>query len=338
MRRRYWLLALLALLTPGIGMPSAAWAQQASTMRVTRQPSIIYLPTYVMEQRQLIEKHAAALGVPGLTVEWITFAGGGNATDAMLAGSIDVINTGVGNMLLLWDRTRGGVKGIIATSALPLILVSRDPRLKTLRDFTETDKIAVPTVRVSTQAVLLQIAATAEFGPRDWARLDGNTVQMGHPDAAVALMNPRHEVASHFSAPPYVFQTLKTVPGAHVITDSNRIMGSPLTNGMFFATTKFADANPKLIQAVKDATIEAEAFIRANPREAIDMYRQGSKDRLSTDELLAVMHEPGMDDYSTKPQATMRFAEHMFRIGTLKTKPNAWTDYFFPISHDLGGN
>ncbi len=328
-----WLVALLALI-----LPCTAGAQVATSMKVTRQPSIIYLPTYVMEQRQLIEKHAAALGAPRLRVEWLTFAGGGNATDAMLAGSIDVVNTGVGNMLLLWDRTRGGVRGIIATSALPLILVSRDPRLKTLRDYTETDKIAVPTVRVSTQAVLLQIAAAAEFGPQNWNRLDGNTVQMSHPDAAVALMNPRHEVASHFSAPPFVFQTLKNVPGAHVITDTSRIMGSPLTNGMFFATTKFADANPKLIQAVKDATIEAEAFIRSNPREAIEMYRRGSNDRLSTDELLAMMREPGMDDYSTKPQGTMRFAEHLFRIGFLKTKPTAWTDYFFPISHDLAGN
>jgi len=333
MTLRRWLVALAALV-----LPCVAHAQTATTMRVTRQPSIIYLPTYVLEQQKLIEQHAAALGVPGLAVEWITFTGGGNATDAMLAGSIDVIDSGVGNMLLLWDRTRGGVKGIVATSALPLILVSRDPRLKTLRDFTESDKIAVPTVGVSTQAILLQIAAAAEFGPDGWNKLDGNTVQMSHPDAAIALMNPRHEVASHFSAPPFVFQTLKTVPGAHVITDTQRIMGSPLTNGLFFATTKFGNANPKLIQAVKDATVEAEAYIRANPREAIEMYRRGSHDRLGTDELLAMMREPGMDDYSTKPQGTMRFAEHLFRTGILKTKPTAWTDYFFPISHDLGGN
>jgi len=171
MRLGHWLAVLLAL-----ALPCAAGAQVATSMKVTRQPSVIYLPTYVMEQRQLIEKHAAALGAPGLTVEWLTFAGGGNATDAMLAGSIDVVNTGPGNMLLLWDRTKGGVKGIIATSALPLVLVSRDPRLRTLRDFTETDKIAVPTVRVSTQAVLLQIAAAAEFGTANWNKLDGNTV------------------------------------------------------------------------------------------------------------------------------------------------------------------
>lgn len=334
---RQLILALLLAALP-LAASGAAQAQQAHEMRVTRQPSIIYLPTYVMEQQQLIEKHAAALGAPGLHVEWLTFAGGGNATDAMLAGSIDVVDSGVGNMLLLWDRTRGGVKGIVATSALPLILISRDPRLQSLRDFTETDKIAVPTIRVSTQAVLLQIAAAQAFGPEHWNQLDGNTVQMGHPDAAVALMNPRHEVASHFSAPPYVFQTLKAVPGAHVITDAAEIMGGPLTNGLFFATTKFGDANPKLIQAVKDATLEAEAFFRAHPREALEMYRSGSGDRLSVDELQAMMREPGMDDYNPRPQGTMRFAEHLHRTGTLRMLPKAWTDYFFPISADLGGS
>lgn len=333
MLRRLCLAALLAFLHPALG-----WAQAATTIKITRQPSIIYMPTYVMERMKLVEKHAAALGAPGVTAEWLTFSGGGNATDAMLAGSIDVVNTGPGNLLLLWDRTRGGVKGIAASSALPLTLMSRDPRIKTLRDLTETDKVAVPTVRVSTQAVLLQIAATGLFGVDQWNRLDANTVQMSHPDALVALSNPRHEVASHFSAYPFSFQELKTIPGAHVVTNDRAIMGSPLTNAVFFATTKFGDANPKLIQAVKDAAMEAEVFIRSNPREAVEIYRAGSGDRMSIDELLAMRQEPGMDDHLSKPQGTMRFAEHMNRIGTLKMMPKAWTDYFFPISHDLDGN
>ena len=330
---RHLFLALVAAL-----LATPASAQQAREIKVTRQPSIIYMPTYVMEQQQLIEKHAAALGVLGLKVEWLVFAGGGSATDALLAGSIDVVNTGPGNLLLLWDRTRGGVKGIAASSALPLTLISRDPRLHKLSDFTETDKIAVPTVKVSTQAVLLQIAAAGLFGADKWGQMDGNTVQMGHPDAMVALTNPRHEVASHFSAPPFSFQELRTVPGAHVITDDRGIMGGPLSNAVFFATTKFGDANPKLIQAVKDATIEAGQFIRDHPREAVEIYRRGSGDRLGTDDLLAMMKEPGMDDYRPAPQGTLRTAQHMHRIGTLKTLPAAWTDYFFPISADLGGN
>ncbi len=315
-----------------------AFAQQKTEIKITRQPSIIYMPTYVMEQRHLVEKHAAALGVPGLKVEWLIFTGGGNATDALLAGNVDIVNTGVGNMLLLWDRTRGGVKGIVGTAALPLILVTREPRIRTLADFTEADRIAVPTVGVSTQAILLQIAAEKQFGAGQWNKLDGNTVQMSHPDAVVALSNPRHEVASHFSAPPYVFQELATVPGAHVVTSSQDILGTPLTQAVLFTTQKFADANPKIVQAVHDATAEAIAFMKSNTREAAEIYRAGSGDRMTTDELVAMLAQPGMMDFQTKPEGTMVFAEHLYKTGTLKTKPSAWTDYFFPVGHDLGGN
>ena len=328
----------LALILMLLLAPLAARGQQAREIKVTRQPSIIYMPTYVMERQQLIEKRAAALGAPGLKIEWLVFAGGGNATDALLAGSIDVIHTGPTNLLLLWDRSRGGVKGIVASSALPLVMVSRDPRLQKLSDFAETDKIAVPTVRVSTQAVLLQIAAATAFGADGWNRLDGNTVQMSHPDALVALTNPKHEVATHFAAPPFLFQELRTVPGAHRITDDRAIMGGPVSNSVSFATTKFGDANPAVIRAIKEATMEAEAFIRANPREAVEIYRAGSGDRTPADDLLAMMREPGMDDYRPQPQGTLRIAQHMHRVGTLKTLPKAWTDYFFPVSADLEGS
>ncbi len=329
---RYVVWLALALMLPG------AAAAQAPTMKITRQPSIIYMPQYVMESRHLVEAHAQALGAPPVVTEWITFAGGGSATDAMLAGAIDVVTTGPGNMLLLWDRTRGGVKGIAASSAIPLVLISRDARLKSLKDYSQTDKIAVPTVRVSTQAVLLQIAAGQMFGAENWAQMDGNEVQMSHPDAVVAFGNPRHEVASHFSAAPFLFTELRTVPGAHVVTSDRDIMGGPLTNAVSFATTKWGDANPKLIQALKDATIEAAAFIKEHPQEAIEIYRAGSGDKTPAADLLDMMHQPGMDDYQAKPGGTFRIAEHMVKIGTLKMKPAAWTDYFFPISHDLGGS
>lgn len=321
-----------------IGWGNGAVAQQKDSIKITRQPSIIYMPTHIIESRKLIEKHAAALGQPNLKTEWVTFTGGGNATDALLSGNVDMVNTGVGNMLLLWDRTRGGVKGIVATSALPLILVTRDPKIKSLKDYTPTDKIAVPTIKVSTQAILLQMAAEKEFGAGQWGRLDNNTVQLGHPDAAIALTNPNNEVASHFSAPPFVFRTLKEVPGARILTSSNDIIGGPLTVAVMFTTTKFAEANPKAIEAMKLAAAEALEMIKNNTREAVEIYRANSGDKTPTDELLEMLKQPHMMDFQGKPQGSMKFAEHLVKLGTLKTKPTAWTDYFLPIAHDLGGN
>ena len=334
MRTPFWALclALSLLLAP------PARAQEKTEIKITRQPSIIYMPTYIMEANHLIESRAAALGVPNLKVEWVNFNGGGNATDALLSNSVDIVNTGVGNMLLLWDRTRGGVKGIVATSAEPLILITRNPAIKTLRDYTPQDKIALPTVRISTQAILLQIACEEVFGPGGGAKLDTNTVQLGHPDATGAMLDPHGEITSHFSAPPFVFEELRRVPGAHIVTDSQQIMGTPLTVAVMFTTTRFATANPKIVQAVKEASADALDYLQAHTAEAVALYRTASKDPTAQDDLLAMLKQPGMMDFNTKPQGTMRFAEHMHAVGLLKTMPKTWTDYFLPIAQDLDGN
>src|SRR6202045_847772 len=242
---------IVALLGMIVSAPQAL-AQAKTEISLSRQPGIYYMPTHIIEKQKLIEKHAALLGVPNITTKWITFSGGGAQTDALLAGGVDILNTGTGNLLLLWDRTRGGVKGIVATSAQPMALISRDANIKSLRDFGPNDKIAVPTVKVSTQAIVLQMAAAKLYGDDQWSKLDSNTVQLGHPDAYAAMANSQHEVRNHFTIPPYTFLELKNVPGAHVILSSADVMGGPLSQAQFFTTTKFADANPKIIQAVRD--------------------------------------------------------------------------------------
>ena len=328
----------LVLAAFGLAAIPAAQAQQKSEISITRQPGILYMASQVMEKQHLVEKQAAKLGVADMKINWITFSGGSAQTDALLSGGVDVVNTGVGNLLLLWDRTRGGVKGIISTSAQPVVLLSRDPKIHTIKDFGPTDKIAVPTIKVSTQAILLQMAAAQTFGPDQWARLDGNTVQLGHPDAAAALANSQHEVASHFSAPPFFAYELKNVKGAHVVLRSPDIIGGPLSQGQFFTTTKFAEANPKVIEAIKAATLEAIAFIRADTPAAVEIYREISKDKTSSADLLDALKQPGMMDYLAAPQGTMKFAAHLYKVGTLKTMPKAWTDYYLPGSASLNGN
>src|SRR3954453_3160572 len=313
-------------------------AQQKAEISLSRQPGIFYMPTHIIEKQKLIEKHAAALGVPGITTKWITFSGGGAQTDALLAGGVDILNTGTGNLLLLWDRTRGGVKGIVATSAQPMTLISRDANIKSLKDIGPNDKIAVPTVKVSTQAIVLQIAAAELFGADQWSKLDANTVQLGHPDAYVALTNEKHEVRNHFSIPPFTFLELKNIPGAHMVLSSPDVMGGPLSQAQFFTTTKFADANPKIIQAVRDATKEAHDLIRSDTKAAVEIYKEVTGDKTSVEDLLAWLKEPGMMEWNLQPQGTMKFAAHLFKVGTLKTMPKAFTDYYLPVAHDLKGN
>jgi NitT/TauT family transport system substrate-binding protein len=319
-----------------LGLGSAGYAQEKTDISITRQPGILYLASHVMETQKLIEKHAAEDGLKDVTVNWRTFSGGGAQTDALLSGNVDIVNTGTGNLLLLWDRTRGKVKGIITSSAQPVIMVSRDPEIKSLKDIGPSDKIAVPTVGVSTQAILLQMAAGQMYGDGDLKHFDPNTVQLGHPDAMAALANKSHEVASHFSAPP--FQYLEMDAGNHIVVNSKDIIGGPLTQATFFTTTAFAEANPVIIKAVREATVQAIDMIKKNPKDALSAYKQVSGDKTDLNTLVKILGQPDMMEFRTDPQGTMKFATHLHKIGTLKTMPVAWTDYYLPESADLKGN
>jgi NitT/TauT family transport system substrate-binding protein len=328
---------LVAILLGAVGAVPAQ-AQQKMDIAISRQPGIAYMPSHIIEKRKLIEKHAAALGLPGVTVRWLTYATGGAQTDAFLMRKIDIMNTGTSNMLQLWDLTHGGVKGIVPTSAQPLTLISSNPNIRSIKDFGPTDRIAVPTLKISTQAVMLQIAAAQAFGNDQWSKLDANTVQMSNADAYGALSNSQSGVRDHFTVAPFSYLELKYVPGAHAVLLSSDVMGGPMTQVQFFTSTRFGMENPIIIQAVVDATKEAQDLIRGDTRTAIEIYKEITGDKTSTEDLLALLKQPGMMEWNLEPQGTMKLATHLFKTGTLKTQPKAWTDYFLPAVHDLKGS
>jgi NitT/TauT family transport system substrate-binding protein len=77
---------------------SIALAAETTEFRVARQPGLVYLQPVIMEQNKLLEKHAAALGLKDLKVEWRIITSGGVMTEALISGSIDIAITGLSNM------------------------------------------------------------------------------------------------------------------------------------------------------------------------------------------------------------------------------------------------
>ena len=71
---------------------------------------------------------------------------------------------------------------------------SRNPKVKSITDLTESDRIAVPSVKVSFNATLLQMAAAKHWGMANYAKLDHLTVGLGQMDAVAAMMSPQSEV------------------------------------------------------------------------------------------------------------------------------------------------
>src|SRR4051794_34264489 len=246
------------LVLAGLTAPAAA---EVKEVRITHQPGLIYMPVILLEQGKLIEKHAAAAGLGEVKVSWITLTSGGASVDALISGNVDFVTSGATNLLLAWDRTRGEVKGLAASGGAPMLLVTRNPNVKTLADFSEKDRIAVPTVKVSTQAVLLQVAAERTFGEAGRGKLDPITIQLGHPDAVGAVLSTNNEVNSHFSLPPYQQMELRD-PRVHVVLNSYDIVGGPLSNAVVFGRRKFVTENPKTTEAILAALEEADRLIK----------------------------------------------------------------------------
>src|SRR5262249_14544349 len=174
----------------GLGVQGCRRPDPAKT-RHGRQYSMGYLQLNVMEHQQLVEKHAKALGLNDVKVSWFTFNGPTAVNEALISGNIDVGSGGVPGLLVLWSRSKGTPqegRGISALSSQPFLLNSRDPAIKTIKDFKDTDRIAVPAVRSSVQAITLQMAAAKAYGTKDFAKLDPLTVSMTPPDATVALL------------------------------------------------------------------------------------------------------------------------------------------------------
>jgi NitT/TauT family transport system substrate-binding protein len=257
-------------------------------------------------------------------------------TEALISGSIDMAVTGISNMLLLWDRTKGSVKSVAGVAGTPLLLLTRNPNVKTIKDFGPEDRIAVPTIRASMQAMLLGMALEQAYGPGQHNKLDINQVQIGHPDAMQALLNPQHEINSHFSIPPYQDIALKS-PAVHTVANSIDILGGAATITNAWATQKFVDANPVKVKAFIAALDEASELIAKNPKEAAEIYLNVTKEKISVEELMALLKQPG-SIFSATPQRSMLWADYMYRIGLIKAKPASWKEYTFPAIHDRPGS
>ena len=311
----------------------------AAEIRLARQYSMGYLQFNVMEHQQLIEKHARALGIPDLRVSWITLNGPAAVNDALISGNIDIATGGVPGLLVLWSRTKGTpqeVRGISALSSQPFLLNSRDPAIKTIRDFKDTDRIAVPAIKVSVQAITLQMAAAKAYSTKEFAKLDPLTVSMSPPDATIALMGGKSEVTSVFSVPPFQYQQLDN-PAVHTVLNSFDVMGGSHTFTVAWTSAKFRDGNPELYKALVAALKEATEIVNKDKTAAGALWIEDSKSKLPLDMVGKIVAGPQVR-WTMTPENTMKYADFMAEVGTLKTKASSWKEYFFPEIYDEKGS
>jgi NitT/TauT family transport system substrate-binding protein len=316
--------------------PAQAEAQE---IRLAKQFSMGYVQFNIIEHRHLIEQHAKAEGLGDVKVSWATFNGPNAMNDALVSGSVDVVAGGVPGLVTLWAKTKDTaqeVRGISALSSQPFLLNTRNPNIKTVRDFTASDKIALPAVKVSVQAVTLEMAAAQEFGKENYARLDPLTISLSPPDATIGLLSGGAEFNSAFSVPPFQNQQLAQ-PGIHTVLNSFDVLGGSHSFTVAWLSRQFHDQNPKLYKALVDALAEATAILNADKRAAAALWIEDAKSKLPLDMVHDILAGPQVT-WTLTPEHTMKFAAFMAEVGAIKVKPTAWKDLFFVEIHDLPGS
>jgi NitT/TauT family transport system substrate-binding protein len=334
MSRRF--AAVLASLACGIMALAGAAHAEVTELRIAQQYGITYLPLMIMERYRLIEKHAKAAGLRELKVTWAKLPSGLTMNDALLAGAVDMATGGLPPPLLMWDKTRGSsdVKLICAISSMPLFLNTRAANVKTVADFSERNRIALAGVKTSNHAVLLAMAAEKAFGEGEHAKLDPITVAFSHPDGMVAMLSG-NEIDSHFTAPPFQYQELER-PGVHTVLNSYELLGGKSTFAVVYAAGKFRNANPKTYAAFLAGMKEAINILNKDRKAAAELYveKQKGADVAST---LKMLNDPDIE-FTLTPRNVMKYADFMYKIGMIKTKPASWKDLFFSEAHDLPGS
>jgi NitT/TauT family transport system substrate-binding protein len=322
-----------------LAAPAITRAQAPLEVKFAQQRGLLYLPVDMMVTGGVLQKEATKLGLGKIDATATTLSGPGPVVDAILSGAADYGTVALPSLLNLWDKTRGSaneVKAVGTVSNGAMTLYTIDPAVKTLADFTEKDRIAVPTVRISFNSMMLQMACEKLWN--DPHRLDHLTVGIGHPDAVTALSAgwPKASITAHIAVQPYTERGLK-IPGAHVITDSREVFGGPLTQITLIASKRTKEKNPALFKAVANALDESIKVANADKKAAAVLWKQAQKTPESVDELVHLLDDPGFE-FTAQPHRIAYFAAFLNRIGTMKVKLGDWKELFWETAYNQQGD
>ena len=326
---RLFLVFVLILAISTAGCRSAQEKQDGSyapkqKVTIAIQYGLAYAPLQIVQQQKLMEKY-----LPGTEIVWKQLGTGPVIRDAMVAGEVDIGFMGISPFLVGWDK---GAQWKICTASgsQPVILVTYNQNIKSIKEFTANDKIATPAL-ASIQHILLAMQAEKELG--DAHALDNNLLSVTHPDAMAGLLSKK-DVTAHFSSPPYLYKELQD-PDIKEVLDGEDAFGQEFTFIFGVATEKFHDANPSTYNAFIGAFNEAVAFINQHPEEAAAIL--APQYQYSEEETLRYLTWEGTN-YCTTPYGIMGLAKFMHQQGFISKMPQSLDEIAFENVQAAIGN
>lgn len=289
----------------------------------------------MLQEQKLIEKKAQEAKLGPVETSWVTLGGGAAANDALLSNSVDFIALGFGAYLRLWDKTNGQARAFWPLSEHPVMLNTNNPKVQTITDFTDQDRIALPAAKISLQSLVLQMATAKALGIANYDKFDKIQITAKHPDALIALVSGKSEFTAHFTMEPFNYHEHQ-YPGIRTILNGFDVLGGRGTYQVLATSEKFYTQNPELVKVVFAALQEVVAWIDANKEEAAKIYLAVTKEKIPLETLVGILKDPKAG-FSDTPHKSTLFSDFLYEVKAIKTKPT-WKDLYFPLVHDKNGD
>lgn len=271
----------------------------AYKIRIAEQYGLAYAPLQIMKANKILEKN-----LPDVEIAWQQVSNTTAIREAMLSNKIDAGFMAIPPFLIGLDK---GMQWKIACglSYSPTQLITNKSNIKSLKDFSSSDKIALPQPG-SVQHILLSMAAEKELG--DSHKLDNSIVTLSHPDGMNALLS-KNSISAHFTSPPYILKELEN-KDMHLVLDGREAMGGDFTFIVGVTTKEFHDKNSKEYSAFVKSIKEAIEFINNNPEKSSEILAPIYN--LSKEETLKHLTEAG-NKYSANVEGLEKFSDFMVK-------------------------
>ena len=311
--------AVFFIILMGTIFLSGCQKKERDVIGIAEQYGIAYAPLNIMKELGILEEK-----LPGVTIEWKQFGGPTAIRESMLNGEVDFGFMGIAPVLIGIDN---GMEWKYATgiSSNEVAIVTDRPEIKTLKDFSSEDRIAILSPGC-TQHVLLCMLADEQLG--DARALDHQTVSMTHPDALQALISDT-EITAHIATPPYIDKELQA--GMSVMATGEEIMGQSFTFISGVAMTKFYEEHPDWYAAFIEALDESIDYINENMEECVQILAPVYG--ISEEDLMKQMTYNGTI-YTNRLEGVEKISAAMQKMGFTSGNPDFDTIIFDNVNRD----
>ena len=252
---------LLATGIAAAALPLWTYAQSLEktqlTLAVGGKNLLYYLPLTVAEQLGYFKAE-------GLDVTIVDFAGGSKALQAVIGGSADVVSGAFEHTINMQFKGQF-LRAFVLQGLAPQIVLGVNPKtlphFKTMADL-KGKKIGVTAPGSSTNVMVNFVLAKAGLKPSDVS-----IVGVGAGNGAVAAMRSGQiDAISNLDPVITLLQRsgdLKIVSDTRILAQSEKVFGGPMPAGCLYAPQTFIDKNPNTTQALTNAIVRADKWIRA---------------------------------------------------------------------------